>query len=332
MVTYVQGLLQKGQLTQAEAYMFSGEVTHRSVDRVKNDEEDTVLFAQILSVKRPKTDARKLLYSTGGSISKYDLLILFREIMHGGCFYMIFKTSNETHRALLHLSPPYLGRTVALYEPTQAATVHNINVIECSTSLVPLTCQIQNMRVTDWTEHLPDLEDAQHVGTFLVQLNSIKVSRACAISACSSRECDSNHMPYKPCPFNGNASSFALCISLNITLDCKRYDYSIYNNVFSFTSENLAKIFVHKDSLKLKMLDVDELRRAVAQVVAYYKEQGVPWLCACWFKRCYEDDGSPSSYRNLHISSLWPKRVLEDAPLYRETPESNLAIEYPIHG
>jgi len=78
MVTHVQSLLRKGKLAQAEAYVFSGEVSYRRVYQVKNDEDDIVLLAQILSVKRPKADARKLISSKRGSISKYDLLILFR--------------------------------------------------------------------------------------------------------------------------------------------------------------------------------------------------------------------------------------------------------------
>ena len=55
---------------------------------------------------------------------------------------------------------------------------------------------------------------------------------------------------------------------------------------------------------------------AVQRVLRHYSVHNKGWLVAGWFKRGYNQDGTPSSEVNMHVTMVRPKSVMPDAPVF----------------
>ncbi|KAA0200761.1 hypothetical protein HAZT_HAZT011898 [Hyalella azteca] len=270
------------------------------------------------------------LYAEAIAYVKSDEVCYKKELVSGELFYLICRKPAHTNAALWSLHDTYIGSYVCFYEPSLGDEIHGIRVIECSTKPVPIVPTAQYQRIQDI---VPALEESSHIQSFFIEVETVILKKLVTHRSCPSRQCDSCHMPEDPCPAQAGGHSCGTCIHAKVSIPELEAANS-GQKLISYTSENLAKLFIHPDSLKLSQINSIRLRQAVARILQSYRNEGIKFIVAGWFKRRYLPDGSPSNQCKLHISMLKPRRRLDDVLLYREQQEEAIAppIEAPAHA
>ncbi|XP_018015008.1 uncharacterized protein LOC108671923 [Hyalella azteca] len=312
MSSIVNKLLYAKKYAEAVAYVTGDNVRYRKLEEITVEEDKIVVYGEILSIKKYNPDStRKLANSKGLVISKYDRLVLFREVVGGSPFYVLCQNQAESNKLFWRYTDIHIGCVVAFFEPIIGASIHGIKQLSCISKPVP----VRNAAIANINTVMPEFEELNHIQCFTVQ-SDICIFRPSIIRACASRGCDSQHMePYKKCPsFGGGRVN---CISMHGYFQIKELS-SITEDTVQFCSESLAAVFIHEDSRKMSEAGFPDIKNAVEDILAYYKENQTSFLVSGWYKRRHEADNTPSASITLHLSSVRPQNIIVGAPLFRQ--------------
>ncbi|XP_047741132.1 uncharacterized protein LOC125179394 [Hyalella azteca] len=328
MPSYVQDLLDQKKLAEAVAYVQSDAVGYRTIENLADEDDNVVTYGQLLSIKRPKESSRKLLTKGSNAIS-YDRLLLFRELVSGDLFYVVCRKQSQTNSALWAIHDIYIGSYLCFYEPCLGDEIHGVKIVECSTNPIPILPSAQYQRIQDL---VPALEESTHIQGFFLEVEKIVLKKVVTHRACPSRTCDSCHIPDDPCPAQVGGRTSNTCIKAKVYI-AELEAANCGQKFISYTSQSLANLFIHPDSLQLARINSIRLREAIDRILQLYMGEGVRFLISGWYKRRYLPDGSPSNSCKLHLSRIQPRRFLNVA-LYREVQNNPVAphIAAPAHA